>query len=159
MKHTCRKRNPLSLETAVNRDSASIASDDKDLWLTFRRLHLHTAKVRIVTASGNSIQPADIIRSKNFFRCTVFLYIFAMHTNHFIRYFLRKIQLMKGHNHSKLAIQYHLFEDGKKFQFMPDIQKRSRLIQDNNLRFLADGAGKKDSLTLTVTDRSKIAVL
>ena len=39
---------------------------------------------------------------------------------------------------------------------MTDIQKRGRLIQHDDLRFLADSSCQKDSLALPVTDGIKI---
>ena len=43
-------------------------------------------------------------------------------------------------------------------EFMADIQKRSRLVQHDYLRFLTDCSCQKNSLALTVTDRRKVPV-
>ena len=83
---------------------------------------------------------------------------FRVNTDYLVRNFLCKIQLMKGHDHSHLFFQHHFFQNGKQFQFMTDIQKRCRFIQDDNLRFLADGARQKNPLALSVTDRCEIPV-
>ena len=65
---------------------------------------------------------------------------------------------MERHDHSHLFFQYHFFQDCKKLQFVADIQEGSRFIQNDDLRFLADGTCQKNTLTLSVTDSCEIPV-
>ena len=75
-----------------------------------------------------------------------------MDTDHQIRHLLGQIQLVKRHQHGHMLLSYHFLQDREQFQLVTDIQKRGRLIQHNDLRFLADGPGQKDPLPLTIAD-------
>ena len=50
----------------------------------------------------------------------------------------------------------HIPENGKQIQLMLDIKEGGWLIQDNNIRLLADGTSKQNTLPLSVTDIVKI---
>ena len=159
MENSGHKRNPLSLQLPIYRNPASISSDHKHLRFSGRRFHFHAAEFCIIASTGDAIKLPNIIGSKDFLRCTIFLNVISMNTDHLVRNLLGKIQLMKGHDHRHLFFQYHLLQNGKKLQLMPDIQEGGRFIQDNDLRFLADGACQKDTLSLSVTDGCKIPIL
>ena len=62
---------------------------------------------------------------------------------------------MKGDQHSNFPVPDQLFQNSQQLQFIPDIQIAGRLIQYNDLRLLAQGSGKQDSLPLAITDGGK----
>ena len=62
---------------------------------------------------------------------------------------------MQGHHHGDPLFPGHSPENGKKLQLVPDIQVGCRFVEDDDLRFLANGPRQQDPLALAVADRLK----
>ena len=159
MEYSCCKGDSQTLQSAVYRNAAAISSDNKYPWFTCRGFHLYTSEGGIVASLGDPVESADIFGSENFFRCTVFFYIFSVYADYFVGDFLGQIQFMEGHDHSKLIFQHHFFQNGEKLQLVADVQEGGRFIQYDDLRLLADCSGQKNPLALAVTDGCEIPVL
>ena len=158
MQHTGCKWNAFSLQLTKYRYATAISRNDKYLRFSPCRFQLQTAKVCIITALRHSIQCLDIIRRKDLFRCSVTLNLTAVHTDYLVGYLLCQIQFMQRHDHRHIPLSDHIFQNRQQFQLMSNIQERSRLIQNNNLRLLTDGSGQQNPLPLTVTDLREIAI-
>ena len=48
--------------------------------------------------------------------------------------------------------EHHALEDGQQLQLIADVEKTRRLVEDDELRLLAEGPGKQDALPLAVAD-------
>ena len=66
---------------------------------------------------------------------------------------------MKRHDYRQILFSLHPLQDREKFQLVANIQIGGRLIQHDNLRFLADRPRQHDALSLPVTDPRKILIL
>ena len=65
---------------------------------------------------------------------------------------------MQTEQNGHVPLPGQLFQDAQQFHFALDIQKRRRLIQQNDLWLLADRPGKQDTLPLSVADLRKIPI-
>ena len=62
---------------------------------------------------------------------------------------------MQRHHYCDPLPARHPVEDGEEFELVADVQVGGGLVEHNDLRFLADRAGKQNSLALSVTDSIK----
>ena len=51
-----------------------------------------------------------------------------------------------------MLLAHHALEDGQQLQLVADVEKTRRLVEDDELRLLAEGPGKQDALPLAVAD-------
>jgi len=79
----------------------------------------------------------------------------SAHTDYAIRDLHGQVNLMQGHHNCDSLFARHPVEDGKKLQLVADIQIGGRLVENDDLRVLADGAGQQDPLALAVAHRVK----
>ena len=59
---------------------------------------------------------------------------------------------MQRHNDRDALFLRHAAQDGEQLQLVANVQEGGRLIEDDDLRLLADGARQKDALALTIAD-------
>ena len=62
---------------------------------------------------------------------------------------------MQGQHHRCLLLPGHIPQHIQQLDFMADVQIRRRLIQDENLRLLANGPGQQNPLPLAIRQRIK----
>ena len=65
---------------------------------------------------------------------------------------------MQGKNNGQLPLVRLLQENIQKFNLVPDIQVGSGFIQNEDVRFLCQGPGQEDPLTVSVADLKEIQV-
>ena len=51
-----------------------------------------------------------------------------------------------------MLLAHHALEDGQQLQLIADVEKTRRLVEDDELRLLAEGPGKQNALPLAVAD-------
>ena len=71
---------------------------------------------------------------------------------------LRQINLMQRENDRHLLFAHQLLEHGQQFQLVANVEEGGGLIEHNDLRLLADGAGQQHTLPLSIANAGKIAV-
>ena len=71
---------------------------------------------------------------------------------------LRQIDLVQRENDRHLLFAHQLLEHGQQFQLVANVEEGGGLIEHNDLRLLADGAGQQHTLPLSIADAGKIAV-
>ena len=130
-----------------------------DLRAALRLFKLDAAEQRIVRAVFDLIEVLNPVVGKKRFRCAERRDPVAFDAHDFIGYFTGQINFVQAHDHRNPSIFRHIAENAEQFDFMADIQKRSRLVQDDDLRLLANCPCEQNPLPLSVADRGKIAVI
>ena len=64
---------------------------------------------------------------------------------------------MQRHDDGDALLLCHAAQNREQFQLVADIEERSRLVEDDDLRLLTDRTRKKHSLALAVADGVEIA--
>ena len=65
---------------------------------------------------------------------------------------------MQTDDDGKVLLVGQLLQDGQQLDLALDVQKRGGLVQQEDLRLLADGAGQQDALALAVADAVEVPV-
>ena len=103
-------------------------------------------------------QSADVLLSKGLLRRQHAGYPGRRNADDGIGQLLRQFQLVQRHDDSDVFFMGQRLQYGHQFCFAFCVQKRRRLIQQQNLRLLADGTGQQHTLALAVADLGKIPV-
>ena len=97
MEYSCCKRNTLTLQLPVNRDSTSVSANHKNLRHTGYRRKLHRSVFCLIALCPDSKQRLHVCRSKNFLRHSAFPDFIFPHAHNVIRHLLGQIQLVHRH--------------------------------------------------------------
>ena len=129
------------------------------LCLRGRRLHRGVRAIeKRVFLRCQVVDAADIFFGERFFGRQHTGNSLGRDADHFVRNFAGEIQLMQTEQNGHVLLPGQLFQDAQQFHFALDIQKRRRLIQQNDLWLLADGPGQQHPLALAIADLVEIPV-
>ena len=76
--------------------------------------------------------------------------------DHGVRDLLRHVQLVQADEDGKVLRVGQRLQDAQQLDLALDVQKRRRLVQQDDFRLLADGAGQQDALALAVADAVEV---
>lgn len=119
---------PFSLQTPEYTGSGTVSGQNKHLWFALYRRKLQITGQFIIGAGGHLIQFRNVTFRENLLRCSEAVHPVAADTGNLIGNPSCQIQFMKGHDDRQFSCPGHILYNGKKFQLIADVQKRSRFI-------------------------------
>ena len=117
---------------------------------------LFRAEHGLVLLLGQAVQRPDVLRGKGLLWGQHPRNAVREHADHRIRDLLRHVQLVQADDHGQPLLMGQFLQDGQKLDLSLDIQKRGRLVQQQNSGLLADGTGQQNALALAVADAVEI---
>ena len=144
------------MQTPEYTGSGAVSGQNKHFWFALYRRKLQITGQLIIGAGGHLIQFRNVTFRENLLRCSEAVHPVAADAGNLIGNPSCQIQFMKGHDDRQFSCPGHILYNGKKFQLIADVQKRSRFIQDDDIRLLAKCSGEHNPLFLSVTGFRKI---
>ena len=119
---------------------------------------LFRAEHGLVLLLGQAVQRPDVLRGKGLLWGQHPRNAVRKHADHRVRDLLRHVQLVQADDHGQPLLMGQFLQDGQQLDLALDIQKRGRLVQQQNSGLLADGTGQQNALALAVADAVEIPV-
>ena len=98
------------------------------------------------------IEFCDVLARKNFLRRADFVDPVARDADDGIGNARGQIQLVERHQNGQVFLAHHALENAQKLQLIADVEIACRLVEDDQLRLLAQRARQQNPLPLPVAD-------
>ena len=120
----------------------------------FRRFR--GAEQRFVLLPAQAVEGLDVLRRKSLLGRQNAGDALGGDADHGVRDLLRHVQLVQADEDGKVLRVGQRLQDAQQLDLALDVQKRRRLVQQDDFRLLADGAGQQDALALAVADAVEV---